>query len=163
MVSALDVLKGQARHVMHCLGKGHREAIYHSALITALNRERVAHRSEVPCPIWFMGECIGTGRADLVIGELVAEIKANRMPPTTTSAQLQKYLQSMSRAERRVFHGVIINFNQKTGMVDILEQRMAQPRPAAPAAQVTSRFFERSPPPEPHRQAKRPRLGPSLS
>jgi GxxExxY protein len=149
----LEILKGMARHVMRCLGKGHREAIYHSALITALNRERVPHRSEVPCPIWFMGECIGSGRADLVIGETVAEIKANRMPPTTASAQLQKYLQSMSRAEKRPFHGVIINFNQKTGMVDILEQGMAQTRaPIKP--HVTSRFFAPSPP----RSAKRPRV-----
>ena len=158
MVSALDVLKGAARHVMHCLGKGHREAIYHAALITALNRERVAHRSEVPCPIWFMGECIGTGRADLVIGELVAEIKANRLPPTATSAQLQKYLQSMARAERRVFHGVIINFNQKTGAVDILEQRLTQARPDPVQVEhkgvVTSRFFV----PGPQRPVKRQRL-----
>jgi GxxExxY protein len=156
MTHALDTLKGMARHVMHCLGKGHREAIYHAAMITALNRERVAHRSEVPCPIWFMGECIGTGRADLVIGDMVAEIKANRMPPTVASPQLQKYLKSMSRAERRVFHGVIINFNQKTGLVDILVQRMAQAR-QTPAAHVTSRFFERSPPPLEEPRAKRPR------
>ncbi len=149
-MSAVDVLRGLARHVMRCLGKGHREAIYHSALITALNRERVAHRSEVPCPIWFMGECIGTGRADLVIGETVAEIKANRLPPTATSAQLHKYLQSMARAERKVFHGVIINFNQKTGAVDVLEQSMAPPKPRV----VTSRFFSESP-----RQTKRARMG----
>ena len=148
-MSEVDILRGMARHVMRCLGKGHREAIYHSALITALNRERVAHRSEVPCPIWFMGECIGTGRADLVIGGTVAEIKANRLPPKATSAQLHKYLQSMARAERRVFRGVIINFNQKTGAVDILEQAMAPPKPRA----VTSRFFSESPRPE-----KRPRV-----
>jgi GxxExxY protein len=155
-MSSLEILRGLARHVMRCLGKGHREAIYHSALITALNRERVAHRSEVPCPIWFMGECIGTGRADLVIGELVAEIKANRLPPTATSAQLQKYLQSMSRAERKVFHGVIINFNQKNGTVDILEQPMAQARAQLPAPKsqvIASRFFSESP-----RQTKRPRV-----
>jgi GxxExxY protein len=141
---------------MHCLGKGHREKIYHAALITALNREGVAHRSEVPCPIWFMGECIGTGRADLVIGDTVAEIKANRLPPTSTSAQLQKYLQSMCRAERRVFHGVIINFNQKTGHVDILEQGLSQARRPASGV-ITSRFFDK-PPADPRQQAKRPRL-----
>ncbi len=155
-MSEVDVLKGMARHVMRCLGKGHREAIYHSALITALNRGGVAHRSEVPCPIWFMGECIGTGRADLVIGETVAEIKANRLPPTATSAQLQKYLQSMARAERKVFQGVIINFNQKTGMVDILEQSMAQNRAQGPPPKphvITSRFFSESP-----RVAKRARV-----
>ena len=103
-----------------------------------------------------MGECIGTGRADLVIGELVAEIKANRLPPTATSAQLQKYLQSMARAERRAFHGVIINFNQKTGAVDILEQRLPSAHPALTERKgvVTSRFFV----PGPQRPVKRQRL-----
>jgi GxxExxY protein len=147
MARAIDLLKGQARHVMHCLGKGHREAIYHSALITALNRNKVTHRSEVPCPIWFMGEC----RADLVSEDLIVEIKANRLPPSETSAQLQKYLQSLSKAEHRVFRGVVLNFNQKTGLVDVLEECMLQRRPQVMASvntlapggstAVRSRFF----------------------
>jgi GxxExxY protein len=119
----MEMLKGQACHVMKCLGKGHRESIYHNALITALNRRGIFHRSEVSCPIWFMGECIGMGRADLVIEDLIIEIKANKLPPTETSAQLQKYLQSLSKAEKRDFRGVVINFNQKNGTVDFLEEK----------------------------------------
>jgi GxxExxY protein len=153
MNRAIEALKGQARHVMHCLGKGHREAIYHAALITALNRHKVPHRSEVPCPIWFMGECIGVGRADLVIEDLIVEIKANRLPPSETSAQLQKYLQSLTKAEHRTFRGVVLNFNQKTGLVDVLEECLVQRRTQVPdgvparalegrvAASVRSRFF----------------------
>ena len=76
-----ELLTGQAAHVMRVLGRGHTERIYHNALITALNRAGVAHRSEVACPIYFMGECVGVGRADLVLGDLVVEIKANRRPP----------------------------------------------------------------------------------
>ena len=125
----IETLKGLARHVMHCLSRGHREAIYHSALVTALNHHKVLHRSEVPCPIWFMGQCIGMGRADLVIDDMIIEIKANRLPPSETSAQLQKYLQSLSKAEQRAFRGVVLNFNQKTGMVDVLEECMIQRRP----------------------------------
>lgn len=155
MRTAIDALKGQARHVMRCLGRGHREAIYHSALVTALNHHKVLHRSEVACPIWFMGQCIGMGRADLVIGDLVVEIKANKLPPSETSAQLQKYLQSLSKSERRPFRGVVLNFNQRTGFVDVLEERMVERRAqieslepaeapaAAPAVVVRSRFFDR--------------------
>ena len=83
MTVAIDVLKGHARHVMRVLGPGHRERIYHNALITALNRRAIPHRSEVACPIWFMGECIGMGRADLVIEDLIVDIKANRLPPVS--------------------------------------------------------------------------------
>ena len=128
MQSLMEVLKGQARHVMHCLGRGHREAVYHAALVTALNHHQVLHRSEVPCPIWFMGQCIGMGRADLVIQDMVVEIKANKSPPEETSAQLQKYLQSLSKAEHKEFRGVVINFNQKSGRVDVLEECMAHRR-----------------------------------
>jgi GxxExxY protein len=104
---------------MRCLGRGHSENIYHRALITAMNKAGVAHRSEVSCPIWFMGECIGVGRADMVIDDVVVEIKANRLPPKQTSAQLQKYMVSLSRAENKHYNGVVVNFNQKTGLVDI--------------------------------------------
>jgi GxxExxY protein len=127
MCPAIDALKGQASHVMRVLGVGHSERIYHNALITALNRRQTPHRSEVSCPIWFMGECVGMGRADLVIEDLVVEIKANKLPPSETSGQLRKYIQSLSLAERRDFCGVVINFNQKSGCVDILEERAAPP------------------------------------
>ena len=135
MVMVVDVLRGQAGQVMRCLGKGHNERIYHNALITALNRRGVLHRSEVACPIWFMGECIGMGRADLVIDDVVVEIKANRLAPKETSAQLQKYLVSLSKAERRTFRGIVLNFNQKSGGVDILEEVCEQ---------VESHLFKRS-------------------
>ena len=128
MTVAIDILKGHARHVMRVLGPGHRERIYHNALITALNRRAIPHRSEVACPIWFMGECIGMGRADLVIEDLIVEIKANRLPPTETSAQLRKYIQSLTRSERRDFRGV-----------DVLEEHIA-----AAAPPVESAVFQRS-------------------
>lgn len=119
MPSVCDIVKGQANHVMRCLGKGHTESVYHRALITAMNKAGVAHRSEVSCPIWFMGECIGVGRADMVIDDMVLEIKANKLPPKQTSAQLQKYIVSLSQAENKTFWGMVVNFNQKNGTVDI--------------------------------------------
>ena len=121
MPPVMDVIRGQANHVMRCLGRGHSENIYHRALITAMNKAGISHRSEVSCPIWFMGECIGVGRADMVIDDVVIEIKANRLPPKQTSAQLQKYLISLSRAESKTFRGIVVNFNQRTGLVDIFQ------------------------------------------
>jgi len=140
MVAVVDILRGQAGHVMRCLGKGHNERIYHNALITALNRRGVLHRSEVACP-----ECIGMGRADLVIDDVVVEIKANRLAPKETSAQLQKYLVSLAKAERRTFRGVVLNFNQKSGGVDILEEVCER---------TESHLFKRSLEPGPSRLAE---------
>lgn len=119
MPAICDIIRGQANHVMRCLGMGHSESVYHRALITAMNKAGVQHRSEVSCPIWFMGECIGVGRADMVIDDVVLEIKANRLPPKATSPQLQKYLVSLTQAERKEYTGVVVNFNQKNGKVEI--------------------------------------------
>lgn len=118
-----ETLLSQGRHVMRVLGVGHTERIYHNALITALNRAGVQHRSEVTCPIWFMGQCVGVGRADLVVGDLVVEIKANRLPPRRTSPQLQKYINSLIKAEKSYYRGMVVNFNQKTGAVDFYEDK----------------------------------------
>jgi RecB family endonuclease NucS len=83
-----------------------------------------------------MGECIGMGRADLVIDDVVVEIKANRLAPKETSAQLQKYLVSLSKAERKTYRGIVLNFNQKNGCVDLLEETCEQA--------VVSHIFKRS-------------------
>lgn len=112
-------LKEHATGVMRALGKGHSERVYHRAMITSLNSKLVPHRSEVIAPIHFMGEIVGFGRCDIVIGNLVVEFKANNRPPTKTSPQLQKYLQSMVAGGGRGLKGVIINFNQRSGRVDV--------------------------------------------
>lgn len=122
MRSISEVIKAQSLHVMRTLGAGHRERIYHRALITAFNHLKIPHRSEVACPIWFMGQCIGMGRADLVIGDIVIEIKAIRNCPRNTSDQLRKYIVSFNKHEKRVYRGMVVNFNQKSGNVDVLEE-----------------------------------------
>jgi GxxExxY protein len=107
------------QRVMKGLGKGHRERVYHKAVITSLNHAGVAHRSEVIAPIHFMGEVVGFGRCDIIIGNLVVEFKANTKAPRQSSCQLKKYIQSLSTTEKRHFQGVVVNFNQKTGRVDV--------------------------------------------
>ncbi len=136
MPRIFDVIKGQADHVMRVLGKGHSESVYHRALITALNKAGIAHRSEVACPIWFMGECIGMGRADLVISDIVVEIKANSAAPKRTSPQLQKYVLSLTQAENKCFGGVVVNFNQRNGNVEFFHEEKQKEK--------TSAVFKRS-------------------
>jgi GxxExxY protein len=124
----LQSLRGHAVKVMQALGKGHSERVYHRAMITSLNRQRVYHRSEVIAPIYFMGEVVGFGRCDIVIGDLVVEFKANMRRPTGASSQLKKYMESQRATTKRKFRGLIINFNQRTGGVETL---FASPVPPA--------------------------------
>ena len=122
-MALLKRLKDSAGEVMHALGRGHSESVYHKALITLLNSKRIPHRSEVICPIMFMGECVGVGRADLIVDDIVVEIKAFASSPRGVSPQLRKYLTSMGQTDNtRNFYGLIINFNTNSGRVDTHEE-----------------------------------------
>jgi len=123
MTDTVDTLEQHALRVMQALGKGHTERTYHKAMITSLNRRGILHRSEVIAPIYFMGEVVGFGRCDLIIDDLIVEFKANVRCPSAASPQLQKYIQSQKAAERKLYRGVIINFNQRTGSIDVLQER----------------------------------------
>ena len=123
MQCSVKIIKDHAIKVMSVLGKGHSERVYHKAMITSFNKKGILHRSEVIAPIYFMGDVVGFGRCDIIIDDLVVEFKANMKCPSATSSQLQKYLESLSGTERKHYRGVIVNFNQKNGQVEILEER----------------------------------------
>lgn len=127
---------------MNDLGTGHREGIYAKALNVSLNKYNVPHRSEVDIPIMYMGQCVGHGRADLIIDDLIVEIKAVFRPPKEAMGQLQKYVTNLSAVERRKFKGVILNFCQHTGTVSVFVHEDRR-RIAAPPV-VKSRFFKRA-------------------
>jgi GxxExxY protein len=118
----LQTLRGHANGVMRALGKGHTERVYHRAMIASLNRARIPHRSEVLAPIYFMGEVVGFGRCDIVIGDLAVELKANVHCPRKASSQLQKYIESAkasSNKRRSRPRGAVVNFSQRTGRPEL--------------------------------------------
>lgn len=143
-------LLNYARHAMRVLGTGHSERVYHRALATSLGRSNITFRSELVTPIIFQGEVVGMGRADLVVQgspgaraagpDLVVEIKANSRLPAQASGQLRKYLESLRSVERRPCAGVVLNFNQTSGQVEIHVEPMSEPRNLH-APVKTSRFF----------------------
>ena len=118
-----EKLKGHATTVMKSLGKGHSERVYHRALITLFNKNKIFHRSEVFSPVYFMGEVVGIGRCDLVVGDMVVEIKANSSHPSNSLAQLRKYTEGLGKAENRKLSGLILNFNQTRGVVQMVQVR----------------------------------------
>ena len=122
-MTTVAMLKEHAVHVMRTLGKGHSEKVYHSAMVISLNRKGILHRSEVTVPIYFMKECVGFGRADLIVDDIVVEFKANMKCPSQTSPQLQKYMASLTGHEKKYYLGCVINFSQKSGLIEIYEER----------------------------------------
>lgn len=128
----IQLLRRHAKGVIRALGKGHTERVYHRAMITSLNSERVPHRSEVIAPIYFMGDVVGFGRCDIIIGNLVVEFKANMSCPHRTSDQLKKYLESMKRTKKKTpVRGVVVNFSQRTGLVEIFQGGRVVKKPPA--------------------------------
>ncbi len=123
--SLVQVLRRHADGVIRALGKGHSERVYHRAMITSLNSEKIPHRSEVIAPIYFMGDVVGFGRCDIIIGNLVVEFKANMACPRKTSDQLQKYMESMNCTRKSRYQGMVVNFSQSTGAVEIFQTRRA--------------------------------------
>ena len=118
-----STILGHAKHVMRSLGKGHRESVYCKALQVSFSEDDISFRSEVCCPIFFRGKIIAHGRADFVISNIIIEVKANRTPIEAASDQLKKYLRSLSDLEHTDYVGVIINFNQATGKIDVFQQK----------------------------------------
>lgn len=113
----LQALRAHATGVMRALGKGHTERVYHRAMITSLNRARIPHRSEVLSPIYFMGEVVGFGRCDIVLGNMAVELKANMHCPRKASSQLQKYLETCGGGHR--LRGLVVNFSQRSGRAEL--------------------------------------------
>jgi GxxExxY protein len=109
-----------AHQVMEELGSGHTERVYHQAMIVYLNKLGVMHRSEVVCPYFFMDSCVGFGKADLVVGNVVVELKAQDEINFAAVQQLRKYRDALKKCEMKQYKGLLLNFNQRFNRVDAL-------------------------------------------
>jgi len=153
---SMETLLSICSDVMSELGLGHSERVYHRGVISVFNSKRIFHRSEVTTPIYFRGDVIGVGRADIVVGNFALEFKAVASTPVRASGQLMKYVKSLNdnkikhfetqmvvspffgsdridsdhilesdyedtkkTMQSGLFRGVLINFNQRTGMVEV--------------------------------------------
>jgi GxxExxY protein len=130
----MDTIIGHAKHVMRVLGKGHRESVYGRALQVSFANAMLPCRTEVCCPILYMGQIIAHGRADFVVGDYVVEIKA--VKACDAGNQMRKYLRGLSHVERKTYKGLVINFNQASGKVECTMHSLPPPK-------VVSRFFHK--------------------
>lgn len=103
--------------VLDELGVGHTERVYQRGIVSVLNNMEIFHRSEVTTPIYVRGECVGQGRADIVVGRMAVEIKAVVTPPFRASGQLCKYVRSLNADKIDQFHRsfVLSSFFPRSG------------------------------------------------
>jgi hypothetical protein len=94
---------------------------------------------EDPIPVYYHGEMVWQGRADLIIGRCCVELKAIAKPPAAAGRQLHDYITEKNKIvmlqhglasgffggqpdtrsiEHLLYWGLVINFNPSTGNVD---------------------------------------------
>lgn len=113
-----QAVRAASKEVLRELGIGHTEAIYRNALAIEIRRAGFSCQCEVPMPIFYKGDVIGCGVADVFVRNyadiLVVELKA--VGSETASpfwiAQLKKYVQSLRERGEGNVCGMVVNFAQ---------------------------------------------------
>ena len=97
--------------VHNTLGLGFTEKIYHHALMTAFEQERLNYETEKPFPVFFENKKVGSGRLDLVVeNKVIVEIKAVQgYIPKIFHYQIMSYLRASGLKT-----GLLINFGNKS-------------------------------------------------
>lgn len=76
------------------LGFGFLEKVYDQAMALALKERGINFQQQVPIPVWFHGQTIGSYDADLIGGVVLVELKACKALESAHEAQLLHYLRS---------------------------------------------------------------------
>ena len=127
-----------AEKIMADLGPGYTESIYQNAIHRKLARIDGSCIMEKAIPVVYDGDTLGVCRADIVMDSHVIEVKAARKMPSGVDKQVCKYVRHLFELDGKSRTGVVINFNQETG----LTETMIFPAPEQ----------EEAPPPSPKRR-----------
>ena len=93
-------------HIHTTLGYGFLEVVYQRAMPIALARLGIACQREVAMDVFYLGECVGEYRADLVVdGKVIVETKASPGITSKHDLQIYNYLKA-SKLEV----GLVLNF-----------------------------------------------------
>jgi GxxExxY protein len=91
------------------LGFGFLEKVYEEAMAVAFKERGINFQRQVPIPVWFHGQIIGSYDADLVVnGVVLLELKACKGLDPSHEAQLIHYLRSTE-----IEVGLLLNFGPR--------------------------------------------------
>ena len=151
----LDKFLQITHRVFETIGPGRKESHYQRCLQIELHQMGIPVANEDPVPVFFRGEMVWQGRADLVIRRCCVELKANNKPLVQASEQLQDYIreknkilmlqmgasdpffrdvpsnsQAVSRSLDDLFWGLVVNFNPVKKRVEhftVLQRKAVHP------------------------------------
>jgi len=105
-----------ASDIYSSLGPGYNEVIYHRAFEVALRLSNVPYESEVITPVYYKAHCVGHGRVDIKLSNIIIELKAINNLNNDAIIQTKNYMNHYS-----ISYGLIVNFGQsKSGLGIIL-------------------------------------------
>src|SRR5437868_6133088 len=100
-------LLGAAIEVHSLLGPGLLEALYEEALCVEMKIRHIPFARQVPVPMLYKGQKIGTGRLDVLVADsLIVELKTVEVLAPVHMAQVLSYLRATGH-----HLGLLINFN----------------------------------------------------
>jgi GxxExxY protein len=126
----VDDLIEKAREINRKIGSGRKERHYQKCLDVELRAMGIPTSLEDPIPVFYKGEMVWQGRADLIIGKCCVELKAIAKPPSTAGRQLHDYITEKNKVitlhnaasgasiKHLFYWGLVINFNPATGEVE---------------------------------------------
>ena len=99
---------GAAILIHKALGSGHKESIYHKALIEEFNKQKITFNTEQKIPISYNAVKVGIYQPDFVIEEkIIVELKAVPFLSKNHKDQLTHYLRGSTYKL-----GLLINFGE---------------------------------------------------
>jgi len=88
------------------LGFGFLESVYEASMVLALEQSGLRLARQVPVPVWFRGQPVGTFFADLMVNpQVLVELKTARTLEPAHEAQLLHYLRATE-----IEVGLLLNF-----------------------------------------------------
>lgn len=94
-----------AQNVYDVLGIGHSEIVYSRAIGVGLQRRAIAYETEKIVAVSYLGSQVGTCRLDLVVDDVVVELKCAANLNAQHRVQIRRYLKILN-----LRRGVLINF-----------------------------------------------------
>lgn len=106
-----------AEHVYATLGSGYSEAVYHRAFEVMLRKHGLLYETERIVPIVFENHVIGNLRCDLIVGDVIVELKSINKLRDQEKQQLTNYLK-LTGLKR----GLLINFGPSLEMQELYNE-----------------------------------------
>lgn len=105
IMELLELINKAAYEVRINLASGYLESVYKNALMFELESLGLHAEKEVSLPVYYKGIMVGEFRADIVVYDIIIEVKACRELSSAHEAQLVNYLVATGYDK-----GVLINY-----------------------------------------------------